>query len=143
MKKLYIKRMDKSIELPKYAYEDDAAFDLRAAKDVLIKPGEKALIPTSLKFIIPQGCVGLIWDRSGLAARNSLHCLAGVIDSHYRGETKVVMINLGKEEFKVEKGMRIAQMLIQNYEHVDIEEIEEIKEDTERATGGFGSTGLH
>jgi len=143
MKKLYIKRGDKSIDLPKYAHKGDAGFDLRAAEDILIKVGEKVMIPTGLQILIPEGCVAIIWDRSGLAARNSLHCLAGVIDSHYRGETKVIMINLGKEDFQVEKGMRIAQMLIQNYEHVDIKEIEEISEDTERASGGFGSTGLH
>jgi len=134
--------MDKEVEMVKYAHEGDAAFDLRASIDMEIEAGEKVLVPTGLKFAIPKGHVGLIWDRSGLAVKHSLHCLAGVIDSGYRGETKVVIINLGKDIFSVKKGMRIAQMLIQKVETVEFEEVDS-HEDTLRNQGGFGSTGLH
>ncbi len=140
--KINVVRMDKEVEMVKYAHEGDAAFDLRASIDMEIEAGEKVLVPTGLKFAIPKGHVGLIWDRSGLAVKHSLHCLAGVIDSGYRGETKVVIINLGKDIFSVKKGMRIAQMLIQKVETVEFEEVDS-HEDTLRNQGGFGSTGLH
>ena len=91
---------------------------------------------------IPLGYVGLIWDRSGLAAKHSLHTMAGVIDSGYRGEVGVVMINLGKDEFVVEKGMRIAQIIIQPCLNVDVAEVESLDDDTDRGAGGFGSTGV-
>lgn len=136
-----LKRLNKSIVLPKYAHEGDAGFDLRSAEDVLIKSGEKTIIPTALSIAVPKGYVGLIWDRSGLAARNSLHCLAGVLDSHYRGEIKVVMINLGNEDFQIEKGMRIAQMLIQPVVQVELKEVDELNETTRGK--GFGSSGLY
>lgn len=139
---LKVKRIDKTITLPAYIHKGDAGFDLRSAEDLVIKSGEKAIVPTGLKFMIPEGYAGLIWDRSGLAAKNSLHCLAGVIDSHFRGETKIVLFNLGKEDFHIEKGMRIAQMLIQKIESPEIIEVEEL-DATERGSGGFGSTGLH
>ena len=138
---LQIKRLDKSIEIPRYAHEGDAGFDIRASRDVLIKGGEKVIIPTALSMAVPEGYVGLIWDRSGLSAKNSLHCLAGVLDSHYRGEIKVVMVNLGKDEFQIEKGMRIAQMLIQPVVQVNLKEVDDLGE-TERGDG-FGSSGLH
>ena len=91
---------------------------------------------------IPVGNVGLIWDRSGLASKNSIHALAGVVDSCYRGEIGIVLINLGKEDFKVEKGMRIAQMLIQPVVNANILEEGEL-DGTKRGDGGFGSTGVH
>jgi len=134
--------MDKSVELPSYARDHDAAFDLRAAQDYILKPLEHAMVKTGLKFAIPQGHVGLIWDRSGLAAKHAITTLGGVIDAGYRGEVCVVMINLGKEAFTIEKGMRIAQMLIQPVLHFPIMEVEEL-DATHRGEGGFGSTGLH
>lgn len=137
-----LKRLDKSIELPKYAHEGDAGFDIRASEDVLVKAGEKVIVPTALSMAVPEGYVGLIWDRSGLAARNSIHCLSGVLDSGYRGEIKVVLINLGKEDFQIEKGMRIAQMLIQPCVTAELKEVDDLDE-TKRGEGGFGSTGLH
>ncbi len=128
--------------MPGFAYEHDAAFDLRAANSEIIKQGEKKIIKTGLSMAIPKGHVGLIWDRSGLAAKYSLHTLAGVIDSGYRGEVGVVMVNLGNEEFKIEKNMRIAQMLIQPIAHPEIKEVEDLDE-SERGEGGFGSSGLN
>ena len=138
---LKIKRLDKNIELPKYAHQGDAGFDLRSLEDVLLKKGGKVIVPTGLSMEIPEGYVGLVWDRSGLAAKNSIHCLAGVIDSYYRGEIKIVLINLGKEDFQIEKGMRIAQMLIQPIMTIELKEVKDLNE-TKRAEGGFGSTGL-
>jgi dUTP pyrophosphatase len=142
MVELKIKRLDKTLPIPNYAKDGDAAFDLRSTHDTVLKPGEKTLIKTGLSVSIPKGYVGLIWDRSGLAAKNGLTCLGGVIDSGYRGEIGVVLCNLGKEDFKVEREMRIAQMLIQPVTQATIEEVEELDE-THRGQTGFGSSGLH
>ena len=110
--KVKIQKMN-GMKLPDYAHKGDAGFDLYAAEDCIIAPMEKRLVPTGIKIEIPDGYAGLIWDKSGLAAKYSLHNIAGVVDSHYRGEVKVVVINLGKETFNITKGMRIAQLLIQ------------------------------
>lgn len=136
-----IKRLNQEIELPAYAKEGDAAFDLRSAEETVLKIGETKAIATALAFEIPIGYAGLIWDRSGLAAKNALHTLAGVIDAGYRGEVKVVLRNAGKEDFKVEKGMRIAQMIIQAVVKAKIVETKELNESV-RGEGGFGSSGL-
>ncbi|MBS3127966.1 dUTP diphosphatase [Candidatus Woesearchaeota archaeon] len=138
-----IQRLDKTILLPKYHHEGDAAFDLSSAEEKLLQSMEKAIIKTGLKIAIPEHYVGLIWDRSGLAAKHSLHCLGGVIDSGYRGELCVILINLGKEAFQIERGMRIAQMLIQPVAtHAVLEEVE-VLDETERQEKGFGSSGYH
>jgi dUTP pyrophosphatase len=129
-------------EAPSYAHPGDAGFDLRSAADVLLPPGGgRALVPTGLRFAIPEGFVGLIWDRSGLAAREGIHCLAGVVDSGYRGEVKVVLVNLGPEPFAVERGMRIAQLLVQPVVRAELVRVESL-ENSRRGEGGFGSTGM-
>jgi len=138
---LQIKKLDKEVELPEYQHDYDAAFDLRSAVDKTIKAGEKQIVKTGLSMAIPRGYAGLIWDRSGLAAKHSLHVLAGVIDSGYRGEVGVVIKNLGEEDFTVEKNMRVAQMLVQPIATPKLVEVDELSETT-RNTGGFGSTGL-
>lgn len=130
------------VDLPNYAKPSDAALDLRSAADAVLKPGERKVIPTGLKMAIPENHVGLIWDRSGLAAKNGLHCLAGVIDAGYRGEIGVVLLNTGSDEFKIEKNMRIAQILIQPVVQAKISEVNELDE-THRGSTGFGSSGLH
>lgn len=143
MMELKIQRLDKSIELPKYTKEDDAALDLRSAEEKVLQPGERMIIKTGIKMAIPKNHVGLVWDRSGMAIKHGLHCLAGVIDSGYRGEFGVVMINLSKESFTIEKGMRIAQLLIQPVaNHFPISEVDEL-DSTERHDKGFGSSGYH
>ena len=136
-----IKKLDKDIELPQYTKEHDAALDLRSAEDGLIKAGETRTFKTGLAFQIPVGYVGLVWDRSGLAAKNSIHTMAGVIDAGYRGEVGIVLKNLGSEDFMVQKGMRIAQMVIQPVLNSKVTEVEELEE-TERGATGFGSSGL-
>lgn len=139
---LKIKRLDKELELPNFAHEHDAAMDLRASHDEILQPGEKKIVKTGIQMAIPKGYAGLIWDRSGLAAKNSIHTMAGVIDAGYRGELGVVMINLGKDNFQVEKGMRIAQLIIHPILNMKVTEVENLDE-TSRGEGGFGSTGLH
>ncbi len=128
--------------MPFFAYEHDAAFDLRASHSEIIRPSEKKIIKTGISMAIPTGYVGLIWDRSGMAAKFSLHTLAGVIDSGFRGEIGVVMFNLGNEEFNIEKNMRIAQMLIQPVVCPTISEVDDL-DDSARGEGGFGSSGTN
>lgn len=135
-----IKKIKENAVIPKYAHKGDAGFDLYSAEDYLLSPGETVLVSTGISMAIPEGYVGLIWDRSGLAAKNSIHVLAGVVDSGYRGEVCVVLKNLGNEDFKVSKNMRIAQMLIQPVASAVIEESDSL-DNTTRGEGGFGSTG--
>jgi dUTP pyrophosphatase len=137
--KIRMQKMN-GMKLPEYAHQGDAGFDLYASDNFVLEPMEKKLVTTGIKIEIPEGYVGLIWDRSGLAAKHSLHNLAGVIDSHYRGEIKIVVINLGNETFEITKGMRIAQMLIQPVVSAEIEESGSLSE-TVRGEKGFGSTG--
>jgi len=137
-----IKKIKDNAVLPNYAHEGDAGFDLCSTESYLLKPGEKQLVSTGIALAIPDGHVGLIWDRSGLAAKHSMHALAGVVDSGYRGEVKVVLKNLGMVEFEVSPGMRIAQMLIQPVVTASLEESHSLEE-TSRNEGGFGSTGTH
>ncbi|MBW7996846.1 MAG: dUTP diphosphatase [Candidatus Glassbacteria bacterium] len=129
------------IEPPSYAHPGDAGFDLRASQEMVIPAGARVMAPTGLRLAIPAGHVGLVWDRSGLAAKHGIHCLAGVIDSGYRGEVKVVLQNLSGADFTVEQGMRIAQMLIQPVASAELVRVENLEE-SPRGEGGFGSTGL-
>lgn len=120
---------------------DDAGNDIRSTEEVEILPGESKLISTKLFIAIPQGYVGFIWSRSGLAVKNNIECGAGCIDAGYRGEVKVLLRNFGKEPFKVNVGDRIAQLVILPISLKKFEEQEEL-DATQRSTGGFGSTGL-
>lgn len=138
--KLSVKRLEKNAVLPNHAKKNDAAIDLSSCEEIVLNPMEKKVVRTGIAMAIPEGYAGFVWDRSGLAANHSVHIMAGVVDSGYRGEIKVVMINLGKEEFKVEKGMRIAQLAIQPVLSVDISEVNDLDK-TERGKSGFGSTG--
>nr|WP_316651807.1 dUTP diphosphatase [uncultured Gellertiella sp.] len=135
------------IELPAYETAGSAGMDLRAAIDegqrLVLKPGKRALVPTGLIFEIPAGFEGQIRPRSGLAFKNGVTCLntPGTIDSDYRGEVQVLLINLGEEKFVIERGMRIAQMVIAPVVQAVLREAE-LAGVTDRGTGGFGSTGL-
>ena len=140
--KIRFKKLDPNVEAPKYFYENDVAFDIKNNDpDYMLKPGENKMFGTGLTLEVPPGYVQNIRDRSGLAAKHAIHTMAGIIDPGYRGELKVVLINLGKEAFNVEKGMRIAQMLIHKVEHVEFEEATELTDNTHRGDGGFGSSG--
>jgi len=138
--KLKIKRLDSSVNLPTYAHIGDAAFDLYASRDITLKPGERMSIPTGLSMEIPDGHVGLIWDKSGLSHKHGLKTFGGVIDAGYRGEILVGMMNLGTEAYTFEKNHKLAQMIIQKREKVDIIEVEKLS-DTDRSDRGIGSTG--
>ncbi len=137
---LKIKKLHPEATMPKYLRTGDAAMDLYACEPKIIQPNQRELISTGIAMAIPQGNVGLIWDRSGMAANHGLKSMGGVIDSNYRGEIKVILHNLTAQPFVVEKGMRIAQMLIQKIEQKEILEVQELDESV-RGEKGFGSTG--
>jgi dUTP pyrophosphatase len=137
-----ILKLDDSMTTPFYAHEGDAAFDLRSSEVILLKPGQRYTVKTGIKLSIPKGYFGLIKDRSGYAHKNGIHCLAGVIDSGYRGEIGVVMINLGDDVFEITKDMKIAQMLILPVVQANLITVDDL-DDSSRNKGGFGSTGTH
>jgi dUTP pyrophosphatase len=137
---LKIKKLNNDAVLPNYSHSDDAGFDLYSIENVEIKIGQRVQVPIGIVMEIPVGHVGLIWDKSGLSHKNGLKTLGGVIDSGYRGEIKVGLINLGTENYILEKGHKVAQMIIQKKETCEIIEVDELS-DTSRGEGGFGSTG--
>lgn len=139
-----INLVDAKAIAPKYATPCSAGSDVfaRIDKEIVVWPGTRALVPTGLKIAIPDGCCGLLLGRSGLALKHGI-CLAngvGLIDSDYRGELGVILQNNGGEPFKVEDGMRIAQLVIVQYQQTRFEQ--DSLNDTIRGKGGFGSTGV-
>ncbi|MEN3038269.1 MAG: dUTP diphosphatase [Candidatus Kryptonium sp.] len=149
MEKIKIKitrlRQNHDLPLPKYATEGSAGMDLYADVDseVVLKPGEIALIPTGIAIELPLGYEAQIRPRSGLAINHGITLLntPGTIDSDYRGEIKIILVNLGKKEFTIKRGDRIAQMVISKYAKVEWEEVRELNS-TKRGVGGFGHTGI-
>ncbi len=135
-----IKKLVPEATLPQIGKVGDAAMDLVACKDYALAKGEKVLISTGIAMVIPAGFWGNIRDRSGLAAKHGLHTIAGVIDPNYRGEILVAMVNLGSEDYQIKAGDRIAQMLIQKFEDIELEESSDLEE-TNRGEKGFGSSG--
>ncbi|XP_048193124.1 deoxyuridine 5'-triphosphate nucleotidohydrolase, mitochondrial-like [Perognathus longimembris pacificus] len=117
-----------------------AGYDLYSAYDYTIPPMEKALVKTDIQIALPSGCYGRVAPRSGLAAKHFIDVRAGVIDEDYRGNVGVILFNFGKEKFEVKKGDRIAQLICERIFYPEIEEIQ-VLDDTERDSGGFGSTG--
>jgi dUTP pyrophosphatase len=144
MTEILIKKLSKTVSIPKYETAGSSGMDLAAEIDekIEIKPGETQIIPTGLSVSIPQEFEIQIRPRSGLAAKHQLSILntPGTIDADYRGEIKVILINLGKKSFIVEKGLRIAQMVLCPLIKAKIKEVETL-DDTTRGSGGFGSTG--
>lgn len=141
---LSIKRLDPSVELPRYAYCGDAGLDIRSNEDIVLKPYERAMVSTGLAIAIPDGYAGFMQPRSGLAAKQGLTVLntPGLIDAHYRGELKIIIINLDKEHsVSLRKGDRIAQLVIQAVPQVELNEVDDLG-DTDRGQGGFGSSGV-
>ncbi|MCB9802827.1 dUTP diphosphatase [Candidatus Nomurabacteria bacterium] len=138
--KIKVKKLKEQAVLPQMMRQGDAAFDLSSCENFLLKSNETKIISTGLALEIPENYVGNIRDRSGLAAKHGLHTLAGIIDSNYRGEIGVVMVNLSKEDYQIKIGDRVAQMLIQKIEVVDFEEVQELSE-TNRGENGFNSSG--
>lgn len=141
---LPIKRLDPTVELPSYAYAGDAGLDLRANEDVTLAPHERRLVSTGLAVAIPEGYAGFVQPRSGLALREGLSMAntPGLVDSHYRGELKVCAVNLDDSTpIHIERGERIAQLVIQRVPVVELVEADELDE-TDRGAGGFGSSGV-
>lgn len=126
--------------LPAYSHPGDAGADLKSAVAEVIPARGKKLIATGIRLKLPQGYVGLVWPRSGLAMKHSLDCGAGVIDSQYRGEVKVLLFNHSDEDYQVKPGDRIAQLLVQKVESMNFVEVDDLEE-TQRGGNGFGSTG--
>jgi len=139
--KLRVMKIHPDAKLPVYGHKGDAGLDLFSCEDMVLNVGEAKPVPTGIKMAIAEGYVGLVWNKSGISLKG-VHRLAGVIDAGYRGEVRVVLINLGKESFIISKGMKIAQMLIQPVERVDVAESATL-DNTSRGEGGFGSTGRY
>ncbi len=144
MTKVLIKRLSKEVPLPKYETVGSSGMDLSANinNNITIQPGKTSIIPTGLSVAIPEGFEIQIRPRSGLAANNKISVLntPGTIDADYRGEIKVILINLGNEPFKIEKGFRVAQMIVSPVVKAELIEVTDLGE-TKRGVGGFGSTG--
>lgn len=140
---LAFKKLDPDLPSPKYAHEGDAGLDLLSAEDITLAPGQRGLIRTGIAVEIPQGYAGFVQPRSGLAARHGLGFVnsPGLIDAGYRGEIKLVAINMDPAaDIVIRRGDRVAQLVIQRIEHCELVEAAELG-DTHRGEGGFGSTG--
>lgn len=138
-----VHRLSADVPLPAYAHPGDAGLDLAAAETVVLGQGERRAVATGLRVAIPDGYVGLVHPRSGLALRDGLTVAnaPGTIDAGYRGELKVILVNLGDREVAVERGDRIAQLVVQEVVHARIVEVDDL-DATPRGEGGFGSTGV-
>lgn len=142
---VHIKLLDPELPAPAYAKPGDAGADLRSRIDFELEPGERALVPTGVAIALPEGYVGLVHPRSGLATKNGITIVnaPGTVDSGYRGELMVTLLNTDKtKSFHVQRGDRIAQLIIQKYEHATFTVVDEL-EQTERGSSGFGSSGIH
>ena len=139
-----ITKVSEDAIVPSYAYEADAGLDLSANCDMVLEPHERALVPTGLAIAIPEGYAGFVMPRSGLALREGLSMAntPGLIDAHYRGELKVVAVNLDNEKpIQITKGERIAQLVIMPVPPINLIEVGALDE-TDRGAGGFGSSGV-
>lgn len=135
-----IKKNHPDAILPKYAHGGDAGIDLFSNEDFELKNNVRDAVPTGISVEIPKGYVGLIWDKSGIATKEGIKTIGGVIDSTFRGELKIAVINLSGKTYKFLKGHKIAQMLVQKIESVEIIEVDKLS-DTTRGDKGYGSSG--
>jgi dUTP pyrophosphatase len=141
--RLQIRRLDSDLPLPSYGRTGDAGLDLLAAEDVSLPPRERAAVRTGVAVAIPEGFAGFVHARSGRALREGLALVnaPGVVDSGYRGEIKVIVVNLDAEAaLHIKRGDKIAQLIVQPIQTVDLDEVETLPR-SERGEGGFGSTG--
>jgi dUTP pyrophosphatase len=141
MSKIYFKKLDRNAVIPARGSQLAAGLDLSSVEYTIIEPKKRAIIPTGLAVSMPAGTYLRIAPRSGLAAKNGIDVLAGVVDADYRGEIKVILINLGDFPFVVNQGDRIAQCILERCELAEVEETNDL-ENTDRGTAGFGSTGV-
>lgn len=142
--KIPVLQIDARLPLPERAHPGDGGIDLRAAEPVSLAPGERALVPTGIAVAIPDGYAGFVVPRSGLAVDHGVTVVngPGLVDSGYRGELKVALVNLGNAPLQVERGRRIAQMVVVAVEAVELVPSDELPPSA-RGSGGFGSTGHH
>lgn len=140
--RIALRRLSPQARLPSYAHADDAGMDLCALAGVEIFPGQRALVGTGIALALPAGYEAQVRPRSGLALKHGITVLntPGTVDSGYRGEIKVLLINHGQEPFRVEPGMRIAQMVVAPYQKAVLQVVETLEE-SGRGEGGYGSTG--
>ena len=134
-----VQKLSPTATLPTKGNSDDAGIDLYTNESYTLAPGERHMFTTGIACSIPTGYVALLWDRSGLGSKG-IHRFAGVIDSGYRGEWKVILYNSTNEPFEIKAGDKIIQCIIQKFEPAEITEVQELDE-TERGAGAFGSTG--
>lgn len=140
-----LKRLVDGVQVPGYAYEGDAGVDLRSVKHVILEPHQRAMVPTGLAIGLPKGYAGFVMPRSGLAAKHGISIVntPGLIDSNYRGELKIILVNHDDEQpFEINVGDRIAQLVIMPVPTVQFHEVELLSE-TVRGEAGFGSSGVH
>lgn len=140
MLKLPVRRLSADAVAPRYGRAGDAGLDLFAAEQYELAPGTRHVFGTGVAIAVPDGYVGLVWDRSGLAVRAGITTMAGVIDATYRGEVRVPLLNTGDEPYVVHVGDRIAQLLVQAIPVLDVVEVDAL-DDTQRGSAGFGSSG--
>ena len=138
--KIQIKKIYPDVNIPHFSLEGDAAMDLYCVEDLVLQPGEKIACKTGIAIKIPSGYVGLIWDKGSVGIVAGVKTLGGVFDSNYTGEWLIGLINLGKKDYKIEMGQKIAQVIFQKIEVPEIEEVDELDQ-TNRGDGRFGSTG--
>ena len=134
------KKMNSEAKIPTYAQEGDAGMDIYSDENIVIKPGESKSIKTGVSAEFSKDCVALIWDKGGIANKG-VTTIAGVIDSNYRGEWLVLLLNTSKEDYIIKKGEKVAQAIIQKFENPEIQIAEELNK-TPRGEGKFGSTGM-
>ncbi len=140
---ILIRRLDPDLPVPAYAYPGDAGADLTTAVDVDLAPGERAMVPTGIAIALPEGYAAFVHPRSGLAARCGVSIVntPGTVDAGYRGEVKVVLVNLDpREPVRLRRGDRVAQLVVQRVEHARFVEVDRLPE-SPRGDGGYGSTG--
>lgn len=140
--RLAVRRLHDDAVVPAYAHGGDAGLDLTSVEEVVLAPGARAAVPTGLAVAIPHGWVGLVHPRSGLAMRHGVTVTnaPGTIDAGYRGEVRVLLVNLGDAEVTLAAGERVAQLVLQRVGQAEVVEVDEL-DDTARGSGGFGSTG--
>jgi dUTP pyrophosphatase len=142
MNTVSVKKLDLDSFIPTKAHKDDAGWDLYSNQNLIIYPGDKAVVKTGIALAIPRGYYGRIAPRSGLAVKSAIDVLAGVVDAGYRNEIGVVIINLHLDkQFPISKGDRIAQIIFERVDDFELEEVKEFFNGTHRGMGGFGSSG--
>jgi len=137
---LKVKKLNKEAKLPTHGHPGDAGMDFYTSENIVFSPGAQMRVPTGVAVEIPEGHVGLIWDKSSVSFNLGLKIMGGVIDSSYRGEVVMNLLNVSDKEVIIEKGRKVAQMIIQKFEHCEILEVDEVSK-TARGEGREGSTG--